>query len=137
MMRSPIASFGAIALALIAGLASLPVLAAAPKKPAKPVAASAPSTPPASDQIQLETSTITGHRELPRVVYIVPWKSAQAGELPGKPPGSLVDETLAPLDRVEFRREMHYSDLLTAQALTAPAAADQPPFQPNSKSNGE
>ena len=84
-------------------------------------------------QMQLETTTITGHHELPRVLYIVPWKRAEAGDLPGRPPDSLLDESLRPLDRAEFRREIHYSDQLVADR--ASAAKTNPTSQP--KSTGE
>ena len=88
----------------------------------------------AAEHLQLETSTITGHHELPRVLYIVPWKRAETGELPGRPPGSLLDEGLQPLDRGEFRREMRYSDQLAA---AAPAAATDTHQSTQSKSTGE
>ncbi len=89
-----------------------------------------------TQQMQLETTTITGHHELPRVLYIVPWKRAEAGELPGRPPDSLLDEALMPLDRPEFRREIRYSDQRVADraAATASAPANQ---SSQSKSSGE
>lgn len=70
------------------------------------------------DRLELETTSITGNRELPKVMYIVPWKKADLGDLSGKPARSLVDEVLAPVDRDVFRREVDYY-----QALTAPPQA--------------
>jgi hypothetical protein len=60
----------------------------------------------------LRTTTITGNAELPRVLYIVPWKKASPGDLMGKPVNSLLDDVLQPIDRGEFRRQLRYYDVL-------------------------
>jgi hypothetical protein len=62
----------------------------------------------ALDRLELDTTQITGNRELPRVLYIVPWKRADLGDLVGKPVNSLLDEVLEPVDRDVFRRENRY-----------------------------
>src|SRR5437868_2412185 len=41
--------------------------------------------PVGSDRLQLDTTIVTGNRELPKVLYIVPWKKADIGELPSQP----------------------------------------------------
>lgn len=56
-------------------------------------------------KIELDTAKVTGNRELPRVMAIVPWKKAPAGELPGRPVQSLLDEALAPVDHLVMRRQ--------------------------------
>jgi hypothetical protein len=66
------------------------------------------------DRLELETTSITGNRELPKVMYIVPWKKADLGDLSGKPARSLIDEVLAPVDREVFRREVDYYEAMTA-----------------------
>ena len=102
-------------------------------------AASAPATPPATgkpapgarpdartpkaagqrppgavDRLELNTATVTGDREQPKVMYIVPWKSSDVGDLSGKPMNSLLDEALAPVDRDEFKREVVYFEVVKA-----------------------
>ena len=62
----------------------------------------------AADELDLEGTTITGNQELPKALHIVPWKSAEAGDLAGRPLNSLVDEILAPIDRDVFLRELEY-----------------------------
>jgi hypothetical protein len=62
----------------------------------------------ASDRLELGTATVTGDREQPKVMYIVPWKKSDIGDLAGKPMNSLVDEILAPVDRDVFKREVVY-----------------------------
>lgn len=66
------------------------------------------------DRLELETTSITGNRELPKVMYIVPWKKADLGDLSGKPVRSLIEEVLAPVDRDVFRRELDYYEALNA-----------------------
>ncbi|NQV86022.1 MAG: hypothetical protein HQ492_02990 [Woeseiaceae bacterium] len=64
------------------------------------------------DSIELGRTEITGNQELPKVLYIVPWKKADPGDLMGKPANSLLDEVLAPIDREEFIRQVgYYHDL--------------------------
>ena len=60
------------------------------------------------DRMELGRTEITGNQELPKVLYIVPWKKADPGDLMGKPVNTLLDEVLAPLDREEFVRSVDY-----------------------------
>ncbi len=87
------------------------------------------STPPSkprvargqvTDRVELEQTTITGNRELPNVMVIVPWKESGPDEF-GKAGTSLLDEALEPLDREEFRRELQYDQALRRKAPSAPA----------------
>jgi hypothetical protein len=68
----------------------------------------------ASDELDLETTTVTGNQELPRVMVIVPWKKSDPGEPRGKPLGSLLDEALTPVDRAVFRRRLALHEDLRA-----------------------
>lgn len=124
---SPLRARGARAWLLAAALApaALTVRAqnAPPSPAAAPAAVAAEPMPRAGsaaagrrDQLELETTSITGNAELPKVLYILPWKRSGTGELPQKPDSALMDEALAPVDRMEFRRELRYRD----------AAADAP-----------
>lgn len=62
----------------------------------------------AQDRADIDRTTITGQKELPRVLYIVPWKKPLPGPLAARPRTSLLDEALAPVDREEFRRQLNY-----------------------------
>ena len=127
-----------IALILLAGIAPVSVGQEVPSRDAigpavvtSPAAApeqqvqAPPATPQASvtpakqggsrrvmDRIELDATQITGNRELPKVLYIVPWKPSDLGDLLGRPANSLLDEVLAPVDREVFRRENRYYDAL-------------------------
>lgn len=76
----------------------------------------------AEDHLQLDTTQITGNQELPKVLYIVPWKRSDLGDLLGRPANSLLDEVLEPVDRDVFKRENRYYDALKPDAATAPKA---------------
>jgi hypothetical protein len=79
------------------------------------------------DRIELEGSAITGNRELPKVLYIVPWKKSDLGDLVGRPANSLIDEVLAPVDRDVFKRQIEYFATLNSEAATPPAAPSAAP----------
>ncbi len=84
--------------------------------------------PAAANRVELDTTQITGNRELPRVLYVVPWKRADLGDQSGKPAQSLLDEVLAPVDREVFRRQNRYHEALqpdTAAPGKANAAAGE------------
>jgi hypothetical protein len=84
--------------------------AATSRPAAAPRSASGPGqkAPGSTDRLELGTATVTGDREQPKVMYIVPWKKSDIGDLAGKPMNSLVDEILAPVDRDVFKREVVY-----------------------------
>ena len=83
------------------------------------------------DRLELGTATVTGDREQPKVMYIVPWKKSDIGDLAGKPMNSLVDEILAPVDRDEFKREVVYYHAV--QAVGSQNAAPPKPAQQGEK----
>ena len=85
-------------------------------------AAALPSPSRAHDRLQLDSTAITGNRELPKVMSIVPWKEAEPPSGPDRPMNSLVDEILAPLDRDEFQREVTYFRDLTSPASPVPTS---------------
>jgi hypothetical protein len=100
-----------------------------PKPAARPSharSAAAQQPPPSNDRVELDTTTVTGNQELPKVLYIVPWKKSDIGDLAGKPMNSLLDEVLAPVDRDVFRREVRYYHAVKSDAPKSGAGADVP-----------
>ena len=69
----------------------------------------------AADRADLEGTQILGSRELPKVLYIVPWRPPVAGDLIGRPVESLMDEALAPVDRDVFQRQVRFHGSLQAR----------------------
>jgi hypothetical protein len=125
----------------VAPPAAVPATAPAAKTAAPPATAATPGHAPgagrpaaaaggkpanAADRLELGTATVTGSQEQPKVMYIVPWKRSDIGDLAGKPMNSLVDEILAPVDREVFKREVVYY-----QAVQADASQNGAPPKPS------
>ncbi len=87
----------------------------------------------AQDRADIDRTQIIGNRELPKVLYIVPWKKPLPGTLHGRPVQSVLDEALAPVDREVFRRQVGYNAQVAARAaaaVQAPAAPAGPAAAP-------
>ena len=82
----------------------------------------------AQDKADIDRTQIIGNRELPKVLYIVPWKKPLPGDLSGRPLVSVLDEAMAPVDRDVFRRQVNYDG--QAQARAAPVATPAPVAAP-------
>ncbi|HEY7638852.1 MAG TPA: hypothetical protein VH814_03925 [Steroidobacteraceae bacterium] len=90
-----------------------------------------------NDRLDLDTTIVTGNRELPKVLYIVPWKKADLGDLPAQPFNTLLDEVLTPVDRDVFRREVTYYGAVSAGANASPAAPASPGADPAAPARGD
>ncbi len=91
--------------AALVGAQEPPADDAASEETAEPVTATA-------TRIELDTTSVTGNRELPKVLVIVPWKNPELVELTGRPLASLVEEVLSPIDPEVFRRQVDYYNAL-------------------------
>jgi hypothetical protein len=76
--------------------------------------------------LSLGATDITGNKELPKVMVIVPWKDSMGAGGVIKPTDSLMDEVLEPVDRGVFQRRIRYYGDLDA-AGKAPAAGKVAP----------
>ena len=74
----------------------------------------------AQDRADIDRTQIIGNRELPKVLYIVPWKKPLPATLSGRPVASVLDEALAPIDREVFRREVSYDKQIHPRTATPP-----------------
>lgn len=68
-----------------------------------------------AERLIMQGTAVIGNQELPKVLYIVPWKKSELPDLSEPPLESLIDEALKPIDRNVFRRQVDYY-----QALNAP-----------------
>ncbi|MFT3954706.1 MAG: hypothetical protein QM722_10035 [Piscinibacter sp.] len=119
-------------LMLALGLATGAVQAQTAAKPQPrtppPAAPAAQPAAPTQDRADIDRTQIIGNRELPKVLYIVPWKKPLPGDLAGRPGGGVLDEALAPVDRDVFRRQVQYdAQLQPPKSPTTPAAAPARP----------
>jgi len=64
----------------------------------------------AEEQMELDGMAVIGNRELPKALFIVPWKDPGADLTPERPVNSLIDEALQPVDPDVFRRKLDYFD---------------------------
>ena len=78
----------------------------------------------AQESLQLEGTAITGNKELPMVLYIVPWKSVERFEI--KPPEitSIMDQKLQPIERASFKRTIDYHQAIYSKATPVTPAID-------------
>jgi hypothetical protein len=91
----------------------------------KPADATKTATSKTSDQLVLDPTLVSGNRELPKVMYIVPWKKADLSDLPGQPFNTLLDEALTPVDREVFQRQVKYYEVVAGKDQASPAASGQ------------
>jgi hypothetical protein len=76
----------------------------------------------AQDRVELQGTSIVGSSELPKVLYIVPWKSPNADNLMGNPVASLLHEALGPVDRDVFLRQVEYYDRFSSNHFEGAAS---------------
>ncbi|MDH5517945.1 MAG: hypothetical protein OEY36_09050 [Gammaproteobacteria bacterium] len=71
----------------------------------------------AEQRIRLESSKITGNSELPKILYVVPWKKVAATEIDYQlKVHGMTDDMLRPVDPEEFKRqENNYAELIESQ----------------------
>ncbi|MCP3687176.1 MAG: hypothetical protein GY784_02075 [Gammaproteobacteria bacterium] len=71
------------------------------------------STSLASQEIlEMEGTSIIGNKELPNVLYIVPWKPAPKIDIPTPAIVSILDQPLKTIERNAFRRQVKYHQAL-------------------------
>ena len=101
-------------------LGSAAAVAATPPLPTPPTP---PDTTPAEERVDradIDRTTITGHKELPKVLYIAPWKKPLPGNVTSRARTSVLDEALAPVDRDVFRRQLRYRAQIESPLTPAP-----------------
>ena len=65
-------------------------------------------TATAQDELELDGMAVVGNRELPKALFIVPWKAPDAAMAPDRPVNTLINEALQPVDPDVFRRKLEY-----------------------------
>jgi hypothetical protein len=71
----------------------------------------------AQQRLNMEGTSIIGNRELPNVLYIVPWKAAEPVNLETPPFDSVLGNVLQPIDRTTFKQQVkYYNELYPATA---------------------
>ena len=73
----------------------------------------------AEDRIEMEATSIIGNKELPKMLYIVPWKNSELPDMNAPPIESLIDEALAPVDREALKRQIRYYQIYSQKQKNA------------------
>ncbi len=79
----------------------------------------------AEEQINMDAMSIIGNKELPNILYILPWKQA---ELPGMvelPLSSLINDALQPIDRQTMLRRQYYKQIIKQQGVVPVSIEEQ------------
>lgn len=63
-------------------------------------------------EIESQGMTVFGQSELPKVLYIVPWKQKELPDIEQPQTVSLKNDVLTPLDPAIFERQVHYYELM-------------------------
>lgn len=63
-------------------------------------------------ELKAQGMTIFGQSELPKVLYIVPWKRKELPDVEAPRTVSLLDDVLTPIDPAIFERQVHYYELM-------------------------
>ncbi len=66
----------------------------------------------AQERLEMEGTSIIGNKELPKMLYIVPWKPAPKIDIPTPPIVSILDQPLQTIERNSFRRQVKYHQAL-------------------------
>ncbi|MBV1878694.1 MAG: hypothetical protein KUG79_13700 [Pseudomonadales bacterium] len=71
--------------------------------------------------IYLDETLIKANRELPKVLYILPWKTHQGQVITARQPILSNDSIMSPIYPNEYRREMLYRGMASAKPFEQPA----------------
>ena len=69
------------------------------------------------ERMDMKGISIIGNKELPNVLYIVPWKSPDMPDMNEPPLASLIDAALEPVDRESILRKELYNKVLEARKV--------------------
>lgn len=93
-----------------------------------------PSFAMGEDRTVLDDTRIIGNRELPKVLYLVPWKKPLADPLGAPSYASVLDETPQPLDPKQFELGIAYGR--QAQSRSAAPAPESSAVTPGRSASG-
>lgn len=71
-------------------------------------------------ELKAQGMTVFGQSELPKVLYIVPWKNKELPEVEAPQTASLVNDMLTPIEPAIFERQVHYYELMLQRVHKSP-----------------
>ena len=89
-----------------------------------------------ANTVYMDETYISGNQELPKVLYILPWKNQQGDAVPAMIPVLMNEAVMAPIYPHEYRLEMSYRALI-ADGMNATDQQTRQHTQPQTQSNLE
>ncbi len=71
----------------------------------------------AEERIDMDAMSIIGNKELPNILYILPWKQSELPEMVELPLSSLINDALQPVDRQTMLRRQYYKQVIKQQGV--------------------
>ena len=72
----------------------------------------------AEDRMLMDDTSIVGAKELPKVLYVVPWKDSEITISATRPNEGPSEQSLDALDRDVYKREVDYYSLLNSKGVS-------------------
>lgn len=69
----------------------------------------------AEERINMEALSIIGNKELPNILYILPWKHSDLPDMVELPLSGLINDALKPIDRKTLLRQQQYQKIINEQ----------------------
>lgn len=66
----------------------------------------------AEERINMDALSIIGNKELPNILYILPWKHSDLPDMVELPLSGLINDALKPIDRKTILRQQHYQKII-------------------------
>jgi hypothetical protein len=85
-----------------------------------------------ANTVYMDETYISGNQELPKVLYILPWKNQQGDAVPAMIPVLMNEAVMAPIYPHEYRLEMSYRALI-ADGMNATNQQTRQHTQPHSQ----
>jgi len=80
----------------------------------------------AEEKITMDSLQVIGNKEMPNILYILPWQAAQLPTMVELPLSGLIQDALQPVDRESILRRRYYQEVvLSAESSRAEQVESQ------------
>lgn len=69
----------------------------------------------AEDKITMDSLQVIGNKEMPNILYILPWQTAQLPTMVELPLSGLIQDALQPVDRESILRRKYYQEVVLSR----------------------
>jgi hypothetical protein len=66
----------------------------------------------AEEKMTMDGLQVIGNKEMPNILYILPWQTAQLPTMVELPLSGLIQDALQPVDRESILRRRHYQEVV-------------------------